>query len=594
MNIADKYILDRNFFLRSWHPYLWLTLTAFLLNIQLFTFSEYTHFDDYFLIIDNFSYIDQLSDIGHAFFEDVSHQGQGGNLYRPILTISFILSAQISGTAPFGYHLIDILLHCAGCCLLFAALQILGFKRLTSFLGTLFFCIHPAITQATAWIAGRNDSLLAVFILSAFITYTKFLSSSSLKWYIFHLIFFAFAMFTKESAILFPFLVLLYSFSLKKEKMFSLTTVLLFVGWGIVFINWHILRSAAMIAPVGDKFQAAATILSNLWVLLFYFGKIFWPIDLAFGPVVSDMHITIGIISVVLLSIALLLSERRNWKFILFGAAWYIAFLIPTLFYDSAVRIPPKFYEHRIYIPFMGILFVLLSLSYTKRTEIIKKFPPFVLILLFGFLGCFSFIHTQNFKNSLTLSEYDASTSPNDPRLHNAITRMNIPKILNQEICTFKGISQISKDNRITVSNEETWKITDNLKNKLKSNHTDPELHHALAIVYFARGLFLSSEKNFLAAIQDMPQDANVPYNLGIMYYSAHDRKKTEKAWLEALRLDSTMGQAHHNISFLYYESGQNELAWFHCQKAIQCGIQIPTIYINDIRRKLSMNVSNK
>ena len=53
-----------------------------------------------------------LSNIGHAFLEDVSHQGQGGNLYRPLLTVSLILSAQISGTMPFGYHLIDILLHC--------------------------------------------------------------------------------------------------------------------------------------------------------------------------------------------------------------------------------------------------------------------------------------------------------------------------------------------------------------------------------------------------------------------------------------------------------------------------------------------------
>jgi hypothetical protein len=573
---------------------MWLTFVCFLLYIQLFTFSEYTHFDDHYLIVENFSYIDKLSDIGHTFLEDVSHQGQGGSLYRPMLTVSLILSAQISGTAPFGYHLIDIILHSASCCLLFAALQILGFKRSISFFGTLFFCVHPAITQATAWIAGRNDSLLAVFILSGFITYTKFLSTSLLKWYFLHLLCFALAMFTKESAIVFPFLALLYSISLKKEKILSLTTVLLLVSWGIILVNWHILRSAAMITPIGDELQATTTVLSNLWIALFYFGKIFWPINLAFAPIAMDIHITIGIISVGLLSLALFLSERKDWKLIFFGIIWFIAFLVPTFFYDLAVVTPPKFYEHRGYIPFMGILFVLLSLSYTKRIESFRRFFPFVFIFVFSVLGYCSFIHTLNFKNCITLSEYDAATSQNDPRRYNTITRMNIPKKLDQEISALQGISRHSEDSLTAVSKEDLWKIIDDLKNDLRSSHADPELHHALAIVYFARGLLLSSEDNFFAAIQDKPQDANVPYNLGVLYYSAHERNKTEKAWLEALRLDSTMGKAHHNLSFLYYESGQNELAWHHCQKAMQYGIQITPAFIKEIQKNSSMNALKK
>ena len=85
----------RDVFLRSWHPYVWLALLASLPYLQILTFSEYTHFDDYFLIVENFSHINNLSTIGHAFLEDVSHQAQGGNLYRPLLTISFKYNDQI-------------------------------------------------------------------------------------------------------------------------------------------------------------------------------------------------------------------------------------------------------------------------------------------------------------------------------------------------------------------------------------------------------------------------------------------------------------------------------------------------------------------
>jgi hypothetical protein len=583
----EKPIPFCDFFLRSWRPYLWLTLIGFLLYLQIFTFSEYTHYDDHFLIVESFSYIDKLSDIGHAFFEDVSHQGQGGNLYRPLLTVSLILSAQISGTGLLGFHLVDILLHCASCCLLFSTLQILGFKRSLSFFGSLIFCVHPTLTQAVAWIAGRNDSLLAVFILLSFIAYIKYYSTFLVKWYFLHILCFACAMFTKESAIMLPLLALLYSYGFRKEKLFSFSTLLFVVGWGIVLVNWHILRSAAQITSIGDKLLAAKTVLSNLWIALFYFGKIFLPFNLAFAPISTDIHITIGILSVVLLFLALLFSERRDWKLTSFGVIWFLAFLIPTFYYDLGVHTPPKFYEHRVYIPFMGILFVLLSLSYTNRTRHFKRFFSLLLFLVVGTMGWLSFAHTAYFKNSITLSEFDATTSPNDPRRYSSITRMTIPQKLIHEINTVQRGASLREGSNASGSKEELWKIIDELKSELKSNQNDPELRLALGVAYFARGLFLSSEENFLAAIQGTPHDATIFYNLGILYYSAKMEKKAERAWLEALQLDSTMGKAHLNLSFLYYESGQYEFALHHSQKAMQCGVQSPPDLIREIQKKI-------
>ena len=312
------------------------------------------------------------------------------------------------------------------------------------------------------------------------------------------------------------------------------------------------------------------------------------PFNLAFAPVSSDIHVTAGIISVCLLLLALLLSERRDWKFIIFGLIWFFAFLIPTFYYNSGVHTPPKFYEHRIYLPFMGILFVLLSLSYKNRLEYFKRYFPPILILVFISLGCLSYTRTFNFKNSLALMEYDAATSPNDPRLYSDITRMNVPEKLNHEISSIKEASQPRMPKRAEVSKEELWKIIYNLRNELKSNHADPELHNALAVAYFARGFFLSSEENFWASIRSNPLDASIQYNLGVLYYSAHLPTKAEKAWQEALRLNPAMGNAHLNLSFLYYESGQYQSALDHCQKAIQLGIVVPSSLVNEIQKNLS------
>src|SRR3972149_7040156 len=93
------------FFLSRLRPYAVIGGLALLVYGHIVTFTDYTYYDDYILIARNFSHIDELSDIPRELFEDAGHQGQGGNLYRPILTITFILSAQLSGLSLWGYYL---------------------------------------------------------------------------------------------------------------------------------------------------------------------------------------------------------------------------------------------------------------------------------------------------------------------------------------------------------------------------------------------------------------------------------------------------------------------------------------------------------
>ena len=80
-------------------------------------------------------------------------------------------------------------------------------------------------------------------------------------------------MFTKETSIVFPALALLYFYNLKGKEIISITTVLFLIGWGVVIVNWFILRSAAMVAPIGNKLQAAEIVLSGFPVSLYYIGK---------------------------------------------------------------------------------------------------------------------------------------------------------------------------------------------------------------------------------------------------------------------------------------------------------------------------------
>ena len=556
----------RYIFLHSWHPYAWLAIVGSLLYLQILTFSEYTYYDDSFMIVDSYTHIDKLSDIGSAFFEDVSHQAQGGKLYRPLSTVSLILCAQISGAAPFGYYLLDIILHCANCCLIFAMFNMLGFKRAVSFAGALIFCVHPALTQAIAWIPGRNDALLAVFILSCFIAYDKFLSTSLLRWYFVHILFFILALFTKETTVLFPLLALLFSFSVRRKIFLSLTTALLLIGWASVFVVWYVLRNAAQIGHVGSISQILSIIILHFWIVLFYIGNMFWPFHLAFAPIPVDINLIAGIISACLLLVAILFAKPKHHALILFGVAWFIILLVPTFL----VQTPPKYFENRIYVPCIGLFIALLSFSDVDRLRFIKPALPLLLFLAVCTLGTLSYTYSSNFHNSLALNEYDASTSPKDHTAYRSITSLNVPKKLSEYIHAIQKHSQPMKLGYMSITQEDLWKVIDTLKYELNSMSHDSEIHHAMAVAYFARGFLIKSEENFISAIRENPQDADIHFNLGILYYEAHMNKKAEKEWLEAVRLHPTMGNGYLNLTCLYYEMGQYELAWIYCQKAMQ------------------------
>ena len=63
--------------------------------------------DDRALILDH-PYTKRLTDFP-AIFRSGHYAGAGG--YRPVTTASFALNYQVSGTNPFGYHFVNILLH---------------------------------------------------------------------------------------------------------------------------------------------------------------------------------------------------------------------------------------------------------------------------------------------------------------------------------------------------------------------------------------------------------------------------------------------------------------------------------------------------
>ncbi len=134
-----------------------------------------------------------------------------GYYYRPMAELSFYLDNMLWGMEPSAMHLENILLHCANGLLVYLlARRVIGRHEndnetlyIMPLLAALLFALHPLNVEAVAWIAGRTDPLLGLFVLSASYFWLNWLEKPRWQDMSATLLLFGAALLTKETALAF-------------------------------------------------------------------------------------------------------------------------------------------------------------------------------------------------------------------------------------------------------------------------------------------------------------------------------------------------------------------------------------------------------
>src|SRR5579884_154125 len=377
-------------------------------------------FDDTSIIASN----PQIRSLGWAGLERIfgSHywqavEGQGG-LYRPVVVFSYALNYAAGALDPWGYHLVNVLLHGVNAALVFLIFQELFADRIFAVWTGLLFALHPIHTVAVAYVVGRAETLAALFFLIAWLCYLRRRIGAAA-------VAFLLAVLTKESAFTFLAVPPLSDY-VRERRLTPLRYAPFASAAGLALaLRYAVLGGVAPLSinPTSNPLAAAGTA-ARLLTATCVFGKYLWllvfPVPLSadysfnqIPPVITPWNLwfAVSAAALALMAAGIAFAFRRSPPLFLCGAFFCAAFSLTSNFIRPIGTIMA---ERLLYLPSLGFTGALACLiARGSRSPRRRDIVTAASVLLAVFYAGRTVLRNADWKDHLTLFSSAAVVSPN-------------------------------------------------------------------------------------------------------------------------------------------------------------------------------------
>lgn len=342
-------------------------------------------------------------------------------LYIPLTFFSFQLNYLVGELHPFGYHLVNVLLHAANALLLTSIVRKLTGREWAAIVTGLLFLVHPLHTEAVAWAAGRKDLLSAFFLLLSYRVLLQSRGNDSIKQYWTSVGLFVLALLSKVMAVVLPVLIPLIDWArgekITRQKIKELAPYFLLA---IIF------GAVASLGKLGGGSLLLEKFLIGCKAIVFFLQKLIVPTHLSIlYPYTQPIGITTpdllgSFIMVILITAVVLFLARRSriplvlWLFFLITLAPTFANIAKGMEQLRDVYVTTDRYA---YLPSMSILFAAALLLDEARRRW-KTVTNVVVLAALVALSALSYRQSLVWKNFETLFAHAASAYPNAHMAH--------------------------------------------------------------------------------------------------------------------------------------------------------------------------------
>ena len=305
---------------------------------------------------------------------------------RPVLMMSYWLNYKISADSPFSYHFVNLVIHFVNTALVFlVVLRILqkagwiGRKaRVASAFGAIVFAIHPLQTESVSYVAGRSESLAALFLFLAYVVFL-YRRKEAISWWeaVLVLVLFGAAVKTKENAIALPPILILtdlfwpQAFSLRGlRRDWRLYGLMIPGAIYAAFAVFRMLASAGTAGFTVATFKWYQYAFTEARAIFTYIRMAIWPSGLSLDHDFATSYTILehGAICWMILLAALVATSiilRRRYPLFCFGLLMFLICLAPT---SSVVPLDDALVERRMYLPLIGL--ILIGCEFGRRVKL--------------------------------------------------------------------------------------------------------------------------------------------------------------------------------------------------------------------------------
>ena len=407
------------------------------------TFDSPLVFDDEFFIINDTAV--HMTDLSGDAIKTAAVDGKPRHRYLP--NISFALNYYFGRLNPFGYHLVNLIIHLLSGIFLFFfiknTLHIVpqntreNHPEIIAFFAALIWVVQPVGTQSVTYICQRMASMVALFYILSLLFYVKgrmAMRQTPSEW-LKPCLFFsggflaalcAFA--TKENAGTLPLVLLLYEWFFFQDlklkwsrRQILWATFFVIVFAGVVF--WYMGENPMfriMNSYRRRDFTLIERVMTEWRIVVYYLSLFLWAppgrlnldhdYPLSLSPVHPATTMAAFVAILPLLTWAAYAAKRD--RLIAFAMLW---FFIAQATESTAIGIELVF-EHRTYIPFMMIsLFFVVAVFRLFKNRSLTYGLLVATALVFS---VWTFQRNQIWQNPITFWTDAMIKSPNKPRTY--------------------------------------------------------------------------------------------------------------------------------------------------------------------------------
>jgi Flp pilus assembly protein TadD len=552
------------------------------------TFHASFHFDDYDNIVEN----PIIKELSYFTDPDKARNFSGYDIFksRYIGSLSFALNYRLHGEDVTGYHAVNVAVHLLNSLLLYAFV-LLTFRSpflkeasssagavYIAFFSALFFVAHPLQTQAVTYIVQRFASMTTTFYLASFTAYAlSRLSVRGISRFVFYVLTIVMALLackTKETAVTLPVAITIYEVFFFRDLLGRRVMRLVPVFLVILVIPFSF---ANMDKPLGvaieemSGFSKVQTSVSRWDYLVTQFRVVVTYLRLLVLPVNQNIDYNYPLYNSflgyrVLLPFLLLAgifslgalflrrsSLRPELRLVSFGVFWFFITLMPE---SSVLPIVDLIFEHRVYLPSVGLMMSFTTLLYAAFPGSGRRFlsATVLAVMIAVVLAALAYNRNTVWKDEVSLWKDASMKSAKGRPVNNLGLAYKESGMIEEAILAYRD----------AIRHEPTY--------------IPPYVN--LALEYWDMGMKDETVEVLKQAASIKPS-SEAYYNLGVAYMKLERPEEALGSFRKAIVLDRSSQSAYSALGAAYLSLGQTTKAIKVLREGIGLMPGYPKMYYN-------------